>query len=249
MDKLYELIEECWRIYKCFEKECFIVKPSIPILFFGDHEKYLSSKTKILTVGLNPSKREFPSDEPFRRFPNIKNIYQDLLKGKCYKEYLRALDNYFRNDPYCEWFDSFEPILNSFDCSYYDKESNTALHTDLCSPLATEPSWSKLSNNQKKKLESEGIKLWHHLIKSLSPDILLISIGKEHLKKINFPLQTEWKDTSLKEIKLAKMKIGNTSAHVIWGKPTRIPFGAISCGDKRKIGSLIGKEQLNDPEK
>jgi len=49
------LIEECWRIYKKHKEEDFIVKPSIPILFFGDSEKYFESELKVITVGLNPS--------------------------------------------------------------------------------------------------------------------------------------------------------------------------------------------------
>ena len=45
------------------------VNPSIPILFFGDLDAYFSSKVRVLSVGLNPSLHEFPSDSPFRRFP------------------------------------------------------------------------------------------------------------------------------------------------------------------------------------
>ena len=42
----------------------FVVKPSIPIVWFGDMDKYLTSTPRILTVGLNPSDQEF-SDERF----------------------------------------------------------------------------------------------------------------------------------------------------------------------------------------
>ena len=45
------------------------VSPAIPILFFGDLDAYLASRMRVLTVGLNPSLREFPDGEPFSRFP------------------------------------------------------------------------------------------------------------------------------------------------------------------------------------
>ena len=37
-----------------------LVRPSIPVLFFGDDERYVSSALKVITVGLNPSRLEFP---------------------------------------------------------------------------------------------------------------------------------------------------------------------------------------------
>jgi len=159
------LIEECWRIYKNFEKEDFLVKPSIPILFFGDYDKYFRSEIKVITVGLNPSKREFPSDEPFLRFPNLKDIYQELLAGKHYEEYLWALSNYFRNKPYKGWFNSFEALLNGLGCSYYNKGGNTALHTDEPA-LFTAPCCVCKESNWVKEIRPillEAFKEWYHV--------------------------------------------------------------------------------------
>jgi hypothetical protein len=45
-----------------------VVRPSILILYFGDSEAYRRSPLKIVTVGLNPSPREFPSSDPWERF-------------------------------------------------------------------------------------------------------------------------------------------------------------------------------------
>ena len=41
-----------------------IVENSIPIIWFGNINKYLDSEKRILTVGLNPSNIEFPEDNP-----------------------------------------------------------------------------------------------------------------------------------------------------------------------------------------
>ena len=46
--KIDNLIRESWQIYKQFEGQPFLVKPSIPILFFGDSDQYFSSKLKVL---------------------------------------------------------------------------------------------------------------------------------------------------------------------------------------------------------
>ena len=135
------------------------VSPSIPILFFGDLHAYFSSRVRVLTVGLNPSLHEFPADSPFRRFP--------LAEGISVSEpdpYIDALSAYFRTDPYRSWFSAFEPLLNGLEASYYEGKPSTALHTDICSPAATDPTWSGLGWDEQKALEKEGGPLWHDLL-------------------------------------------------------------------------------------
>src|SRR4051812_23219231 len=63
------LVDEAWREYDLHRHEEFVVKPSVPILFFGDLQRYLSSPVRIVTVGLNPSRIEFPCEARFQRFP------------------------------------------------------------------------------------------------------------------------------------------------------------------------------------
>jgi hypothetical protein len=136
------------------------VKSFIPILFFGDSSKYFSSKLKVITLGLNPSKKEFPDDE-FLRFSSARKIYPRILEGACYDEYLSALNGYFgpTSHPYKGWFNSYEHVLSGLDCSYYGTVSNTALHTDLCSPLATDPTWSNLEREKQNELMQRGYPL------------------------------------------------------------------------------------------
>ena len=61
----------------------------------------------MLTVGLNPSHREFPAHEPFRRFPGAEGV-----TGGAPDLYLDALSAYFRTNSLRDWFNSFEPLLN-----------------------------------------------------------------------------------------------------------------------------------------
>lgn len=68
--------------------------------------------------------------------------------------YLASLDAYFRTAPYTGWFNpSFEPLLRGLGASYYEAAPSVALHTDLCSPLATDPTWSRLDPREQALLE------------------------------------------------------------------------------------------------
>ena len=74
MDKiLSDIINEYWCDYTAHQEKKYIVSPSIPIIWFGDIEKYMRSKLKVVTIALNPSNREFgtqPTDY-FFRFKNL----------------------------------------------------------------------------------------------------------------------------------------------------------------------------------
>ena len=57
--KLFELIKNEIQNSKKLEFNSNIIPSSIPILWFGNLEKYLLSDKKIITVSLNPSDKEF----------------------------------------------------------------------------------------------------------------------------------------------------------------------------------------------
>ena len=94
--EISNLILESWRIYRQFADQPFLVKPSIPILFFGDSDQYFSSELKVTTLGLNPSRVEFPEEDRFLRFSRARRVYPRILQGAFYSEYLQALNGYFR---------------------------------------------------------------------------------------------------------------------------------------------------------
>ena len=59
------------RAWRCFERAGSLqcrVSPAAPVLFFGDLGAYSMSPLRMVTVGLNPSRQEFPPQDPFRRF-------------------------------------------------------------------------------------------------------------------------------------------------------------------------------------
>jgi hypothetical protein len=186
---LEELGARAWDIHGRAEAEALehLVRPSVPILFFGDSESYLASRIRVLTVGLNPSREEFPRADPFSRFE-----YAGLVDGSADADlaaYLRSLNEYFRLNPYRKWFDpSFEPMLSGVGASYYAGRYSTALHTDFCTPLATDPTWSRLKPRERNVLKDSGWRLWHDLVKALEPDLVLVSIQRALADTIGFPL-------------------------------------------------------------
>jgi hypothetical protein len=225
------------------------VSPSIPILYFGDCDAFRRSKTRILTVGLNPSLREFPSDDPFLRFPAYKSSYQT------------ALNRYFHNCPYRKWFSTFDHLLEGFDASFYGngEKKNTALHTDLLTPVATRETWSKLPKSERQLLQGDGIPLWHDLIANLKPHILLISIADRHRTDIQFHPIQDWRRvlsvTSKKDgeprqepyhLLHSVVRISEDfSADVLFGRAAQTPFGALSNDDKKKIGKRLKNRLTN----
>ena len=244
-DKLNELAAECWKAFDRVAGCSFVVRPAIPILYFGDSNRYFSSIRRIVTVGLNPSKLEFPEDCPLRRFPAAEAMALDPRQraSSCHRA---ALDSYFRTDAYKSWFSSFEPILNGLDASFYDGKASTAVHTDLCSPIATDPTWSKLPKESKLLLESDGMNIWHSLIEALAPDVILVSIAKSYLDRIRFraiaaPIVI-WKSEANRPYEILGTQVEISSAKpslIVFGRAAQKPFGTLNTPHKGDIGAAV----------
>ena len=215
--------------YEEYQAESWLVPNSIPILYFGDVASYSSSALKIVTAGLNPSDAEFLEDR-FRTHE---------IRLRCLGDLERSLSEYFKYNPYREWFDrGFETLLQPLAASYYgnrytgtppmwwNPQDNTALHTDICTPLATHPTWSrlKLPRDVMKRLEATGFSLWYDLMQELKPDLILISVGKSHLPKLG-PLN--WRsfspfEQSEQRHDLRIARFGDSK--IVWGQPQVMPF-------------------------
>jgi hypothetical protein len=246
-ERLRELACKAWRQYERAKRAevPYLVQPSIPILFFGDSKRFLDSPLRVITVGLNPSREEFPRAAPFVRFPVFES--RESLDTD---RYLCTLDMYFRTVPYKRWFNpSFEPLLRGLGASYYEDASSVALHTDLCSPLATDPTWSGLDRYKQVALEPEGRRLWHELVEALQPDVVLISIKRRLLTNVVFPLvepasviyrvdgprRVRYYDVQAFRHQLAS---GKTPLFV-FGQASQTPFGSISATEKQRIGVRV----------
>ncbi|WP_193224570.1 hypothetical protein [Bacillus sp. B1-b2] len=213
----------------------------MPIMYFGNSKKYFDSPIRIITVGLNPSRRDFPDPDPFQRFQSMKQDHHYQFN----QQYITALDQYFDKDPYKAWYDqSFEPLLNGLHASFYGNKENTVLHTDICSPLATNPTWDSLTKEAKKDLQTEGVQLWHELVEYLQPDVILISVAGEHLAKLQFKTVSDWETIYTLPnqrylINSKKVQLAHKTASIYFGRAAEMPFGLVSPENKEKMGKHI----------
>ena len=251
--KLIDKTNECYKKALAHaDTKKVIINPSLPILYFGDLITYEKSKIKIVTVGKNPSDREFRlgKNDPFSfvRFPlwNVKK--QNLTE---------TLNDYFKEKP-LNWFSCYEPVLNRMSASYYpgNNHANTALHTDLCSPLATCPTWSKLTIKQQDSLFNEGYSIWKELIEELQPDIMLVSFAKSsglfrHICTDEGEVVTSFdkkKDGNLRKVTFIVTKHkyllkNKKEVKVIFGyQEANKPFDRLSNGQREKIGEELCRQ-------
>lgn len=222
-----------------------VVRHAVPILYFGDLDAHLASPRRIVTVGLNPSHDEFPIEKPFRRFPRVARL--ELPDGSATEVdgYIQALNEYFERAPYRSWFSAFEPILHGMNASYYLGARNTAIHTDVCSPVATDPTWTGLTKEQQGKLAARGRPLWHDLVRVLRPDVLLVSVAKRYLADIEF----ERSETEREILSIERSPYPVTGQWLsvrpekktllVFGGAAQVPFGTVKKQDKLRIGGRI----------
>jgi len=217
-----------------------VVQPSIPILYFGDQPAYARSRTRVITIGLNPSQAEFPAADRFSRFPGAYAIGPE-------PQYLESLNRYFTVAPLWRWFNTYSGLLEGLDTSF-TTSTNTALHTDLGSPVATSPTWSKLGRSQRRELAAAGVPIWADLVRQLLPHVILVSVAREWLDLIPFPVQD---DLGAIETLTARRKrpypfrarrVRVTAEHdalLVSGPGSTTPFGNVSRVDQRRVGAMI----------
>ncbi len=244
------LVHHAWSEYSLHVTTGYVVRPSIPILYFGDRERYLNSGLRVVTAALNPSKAEFPESDRFLRFRMAggnEGVPPDVLDG-----YLSALGTYFQEQPYRQWFNSLEPILEGMGASFYAGRSHTALHTDLCTPLATDPTWSKLPESARSQLIGPGQRIWHELVEFLQPDVILLSVARQHLKAIRFqrlnmplPLFTVQQKRPYVVCLIPLRLASGKEAHLVFGRAAQTPFGLISIDNKRALGAAVRRKMLD----
>ncbi len=244
-----KLVADAWAEHEQAAGSCR-VDPSIPILFFGDLEEYRRSELRVMTVGFHPSGREFPVDSPFERFPG--GTGNDSTQS-----YLNCLSSYFRVNPYRGWFHQYDAVLDGAQASYYAGKPSTALHTNFVSPIATNPTWGRLTDPQREALLAGGVPLWHRLLEHLRPDIVFLTISRELLAKIEFASrQSDWQSLAVSAsaepgsrprshaIDWRWHEIASKPSLFIFDPSSRIPFGLFNHQLKTRIGELAREKFL-----
>ena len=234
-----------------------------PILWFGNLQAYKASPLRILTVGINPSEDEFPNNT-FRRFP----AWNELSVGN----YFKGLNEYFNEEAY-DWFANLSDAISLeavWDCSYTtSRHTNTALHIDYCTPIATNPTWDgkdingyKLPKNIKQYLQNIQQEYFQKLLYFLNPDIIFIG-GKQcnswqHQNAMELLVSSEYTAQSPEISAMINSMTGNDGTlqiyrhelkcfktpqdvFVITGRYWNIPFGAYSRQNLQPIMAEMKK--------
>lgn len=208
------------------KKHCKLVGDNfIPIVWFGNLNQYQKSKTKIVTVSINPSFHEFEGG----RFKDEKIIREEIDK----KEYpidlmIQNFNDYFKVNPYMKWFSAYERQLNEINCSYFDNnKENTAIHIDLCTAIATNPTWGKLPKDVQSFLMNKSLLV--ELLDNLSPEIVLVSVAKDNFIDIVKPekIVAKWEyDNDPKNCKRMILYQKGTTKYLFGRNMNGIPFNA-----------------------
>ena len=243
--ELLGLVRSARHLYEANREKEWMVTPGVPVVFFGDIHGFQASRPRVVTVGLNPSLQEFPKNAPFKRFSGADS------DDEC--SYIYALSSYFRNRPYRSWFASYEQALQGMGVSYYGGTGNIALHTDICSVLPTDPTWSRLDDSIRRQLCKEGVPLWHRLIEYLEPDIILQSTARKWLNLVQFAPLNRWerihkfrltKDGKQRkspvELKAMWYRLSNDKrVFIAHAQPAQTPLGTLGDKQKRQAGKIV----------
>ena len=124
---------------------------AIPVCWFGD---LASSLPKVITIGTNPSSKEFYKT----------NRFSPALPSSSTADLIYSYNGYFTRSPYKLWFDKIEPLLNEFGASYYTNLAKsykcTAIHLDVVSF----PFWKSKDLRNEKNVISSCVPLFRDLL-------------------------------------------------------------------------------------
>jgi hypothetical protein len=165
-----------------------VIEWGSPVPSFGD-----LSTSKVATLGLNPSNREFLDEKgvelqgAVRRFHTLNSLGLSSWADADTRHLRLIIEScrlYFLGNPYDRWFKRLDFVISGANASYYETAQG-ACHLDLI-PYATARKWTELSTRQRSSLLTIAADTLGLLLKD-SPVQTLILNGKsvvEHFQKI-----------------------------------------------------------------
>lgn len=98
-------------------------------------------------------------------------------------------------------------------------------------------------------LEPGGRRLWHELVEALQPDVVLISVKRQRLGKIVFPLAQPAAIVHTVDgpararpyhVEVFRHELPSGKAPLfVFGQASQTPFGSISGAEKQRIGGRV----------
>ncbi len=115
----------------------------------------------------------------------------------------------------------------------------------VCSPIATDPTWSGLGV-ERQVLREEDVRLWHVVVRLLEPDVIVVSLARRHLDEIRFGWNGAWRVIHTVErqnpylLEARDLIVGPSKyATLVFGRAAQKPFATIGSADKRRAGTAV----------
>lgn len=158
-------------------RELSVIPWAAPVLSFGN-----LSQSRIATLGLNPSNREFVDlagkelDGCHRRFHTLRSLGIKRW-SEATNDHLQRIqescNDYFAGNPYDGWFQALDKLMVGTSVSYYGLFSK-ACHLDLV-PYATACKWTELTTKQRTALLNSGGDALGLLLRESPVEVLVLN--------------------------------------------------------------------------
>lgn len=154
-----------------------ILEWASPVPVFGN-----PSLSKVATLGINPSDREFLDqnglelDSKLQRFPTLSSLRLenwDAIDDRAISKIKNSCYNYFISNPYDAWFKPLDLIVSGTGHSYYSSFFS-ACHLDLV-PFATKTKWSKLSKPDRESLINATSDDFSNIVKNSPIEVIILN--------------------------------------------------------------------------
>lgn len=154
-----------------------IIPWACPIISFGDF-----NKSRIATIGLNPSDKEFINNSGNKlgksqvRFPTLQLLGINNWTQVTKKErdiIIKSCQDYFINNPYNQWFKPLDFLIAGTNFSFYFPRLNVC-HLDII-PFATIKKWGDLNTEEKKLLINEFGWLLTEILKYSNIELVILN--------------------------------------------------------------------------
>lgn len=237
---------------------------SWPRLWFGDLEAYARSRVRILTVSINPSGNDFRPYIKSKRNRLHNSCSVELARkcraafetDGCWSTTLEYAKRFFETGKPDQWFSGYRHVLRrvitdemaGVDYNCADKwitrsfrrlptSAGVALHTDICSPFATDKLWAALSKEERALL-AKGPEYFGKLVEALRPNFILMSLAEKHWSDIfgDWPSETP---ISVRPWKRALLIAG--------GSAFNAPYRSWMRDKREALGTWMGFEASRRP--
>lgn len=203
--------------------ELGVIPWAAPVVSFGN-----LSQSKIATLGLNPSNREFVDvagnelDGCSRRFHTLRSLNIKRWAEATDDHLQRIQDScncYFAGNPYDGWFQALDKLIVGTNLSYYGLFSE-ACHLDLV-PYATACKWTELTNVQRTALLNSGGDALGLLLRESSVEALVLN-GRSVIENLRLIGNCTFKREAIPDWTLPRRTSSGVTGYAYTGKLSQI---------------------------